>query len=600
MNITATSRVHGAAAGRCLQRGISLLEVILGLTVLAMVTVSLGELADRFSEDTRNTIVASQVRSFGEAARSYIKDNYAAVQAVASATTPAIIELPTLIAAQKLPAGYQNANAFGQSTCALVFEPSANRLQAMVVTEGGTGVGDPSLGQIAALVGGSGGGVYSSDTAKIQGAAGGWSLAASGFDNRANNLGRKCDGSPGNVRVTAGHPVMALWFENGDTSSAFLARDAVPGRPELNAMDTPLVMNSVQTPGAACGTRGALAQDGGGRLLSCQAGQWKLAGDGQCLATSADLNTLQEDGRCYNGVGLPNSPAGGDWVFVEVFRHTNPGIYFLTQRVIGMTGASIGKSWTRSQNSGGPAGGWTSWVQTADPNVSIGLGTGSIRAAGNVQAGSTVTGNVAVNSNGTMAAVGNIESAAGVYGKLLYSFGDLQSNGNATNFGGRTNNVGDDWGYLAYASGWSANAEPQSGRGSAYLNDVYLRSLGKWASQLGASGQTRVGLNGLTFVSNGGYSWLTVTTSNKYAPQDGSHTAWSDYAVYVNGIFIDQVHDEVNVGKFGASGHYWAYESYGVRQRQWNRLVPAGALVQVVLAGANLLIASDVRVDLSP
>jgi hypothetical protein len=160
--------------------------------------------------------------------------------------------------------------------------------------------------------------------------------------------------------------------------------------------------------------------------------------------------------------------------------------------------------------------------------------------------------------------------------------------------------VGDDWGYLAYGSGWSPNAEPQSLRGSAYLNDVYLRSLGKWASQLGATGQTRVGVNGVTFVSSGAYPWLTVTTSNKYAPQDGSHTAWSDYYVFVNGAFIDVVHDDVNVGKFGATGHYWAYQSYGVRQRQWNYLVPAGALVQVVLVSANLLISSDVRVDLAP
>ena len=129
-----------------------MMELVLGLSVLAMVTVGLNQLADRWSEDTRNTVAASQVRTFGEAAKSYIKDNYAAVQAVATATAPAIIDVPTLIAAGKLPTGYQNSNAFGHATCALVLEPAPDRLQAMVITEGGTVVGDPSLAQIASVV----------------------------------------------------------------------------------------------------------------------------------------------------------------------------------------------------------------------------------------------------------------------------------------------------------------------------------------------------------------------------------------------------------------------------------------------------------------
>lgn len=475
--------MHDAAAGPHSQRGISLLEVILGLTVLAMVTVSLNQLADRYSDDTRNTVAASQVRSFGEAARSYIKDNYAAVQAVATATTPAIIDLPTLIAAQKLPAGYRNANAFGQSTCALVFEPTANRLQAMVITEGGSGAGDPSLGQIAALVGGSGGGVYSTDTATIRGAVGGWSLAAASFDNRVNSLGRKCDGSAGNVRVTAGHPVMALWFENGDTSSAFLARDAVPGRPELNAMNTPLVMNAVQAVDGSCGTNGAIARDGAGRVLSCQSGRWKPSGDGKCLPTSADLNTLQEDGRCYNGAGLPNSPAGGDWVFVEVYRHFNTGVYFLTQRVTGMTGASIGRTWARSQNSGSIAGGWSSWTQQSDPQVAIGNGSGSVNAAGSVTAaGSVVAGGTV--QGGFLYSTGIVQAANGVFSNYLDSSGSIVGRADHLNLNGSTYNSSDTWAFLGYSAGFGANVEPAGARGSAYFNDVFLRARGQWVSQM--------------------------------------------------------------------------------------------------------------------
>lgn len=475
------------------QAGLTLLETVLGLTILSVGLVGLNSLWDRYSDDTGNSVAASQVRTFGEAAKSYIKDNYAAVQAVATATAPALIDVSTLIAAGKLPTGYVNSNAFGQTTCALVLEPTANRLQAMVITEGGTTVGDPDLGQVAGVVGGSGGGVYSTDTATIKGAVGGWTVPVSDFDNKVNNLSRKCDGTAGNVRVTAGHPTMALWFENGDTSSAFVARDAVPGRPELNAMNTPLVMNSVQTLNGACSTTGAIAQDGAGSLLTCQSGTWKPAGDGKCVQTTSDLNSLQSDGRCYNGVALPNSPAGGEWVFVEVYRHVNAANYYLVQRVVGMTGTAVGKTWTRTQNSATAAGGWGSWLQQADPAVSI--------------------------------ASGNVAAAGNVTGAYLYSSGDVQANGSlrsnahTVNRNGQIINISNDWGLVTYTAAGAMLAEPQSGRASLHVNDIYIRAIGKWASQLGNS-KTLVG-----YGSVAGQDWINV-----YPPPGASTATHRIYA----------------------------------------------------------------------
>lgn len=485
------------------QGGMTLLEVILGLSVLALVTIGLNQLSDRWADDTKNTVAASQVRTFGEAVQSYIKDNYAAVQGVATATAPAIIDVPTLIAAQKLPAAYQNSNAYGQATCALVLEPATNRLQAMVITEGGKTVGDPSLATVAATTGGSGGGVYSTDTINIKGAVGGWQLATSTYDNLANNLGKRCDGSAGNVRVTVGHPMMALWFENGDVSSAWLARDAVPGRPELNAMNTPLMMNSVQTKGAAC-TTGAIARAADGSLLTCRTGSWQPA-SASCLPdATTDLNNLQDDSWCINGIGNPNSPAGGDWFFMEVFRHTNHSIYYVTQRLIGMTGASIGKTWVRSQNAGGQAGGWTGWNQVTDPNVGVGLGSGSVSAAGNIQAGGSVTAGMNVVANSNMQAAGQVSggtyvysggdmyAAATVNGNYVYSRGNVDAaanvNGNyiSARAGLRSYSSG-DWGVILGDSAGNLNSNPTSYLGSMHVNDIYLRSVGQWASQRGKS-----------------------------------------------------------------------------------------------------------------
>ena len=263
---------------RSRQQGLTLLEVIVALGIISTATIGMNMIASRYSDDTKVTIAASQTRTFGEAVKAYVKDNYAAIQALATPTAPAMVDVPTLIASGHLTTGFGSTNAYGQSICALVLEPTANRLQAMVVAEGGTVIDDLSLGSLAAIVGGSGGGTYSSDASVIRGAVGGWAIPAVTFDNLVNNVARKCDGTAGNVRVAAGTPAMALWFENGDTSSAFLARDAVPGRPELNAMNTPIVMNSVQVANDACSNLGAIARSSTGAVLSCQAGLWKPQG----------------------------------------------------------------------------------------------------------------------------------------------------------------------------------------------------------------------------------------------------------------------------------------------------------------------------------
>jgi hypothetical protein len=390
-----------------------------------------------------------------------------------------------------------NSNAYGQATCALVLQPTANRLQAMVITEGGTALGDPSLATVASTIGGSGGGVYSTATATIKGAVGGWNVGVGTYENLPNNLGKRCDGSGGNVHLTPGHPMMALWFENGDVSSAFVARDAVPGHPELNAMNTPLVMNSVQTVDAACSTTGAIARDSLGGILSCKSGKWTTGADTFCKATGADVNTLEDSG-CYNGAGLPNSPAGGDWVFIEVLRHFNLGAWYATQRATGMTGAAAGRVWVRTQQSGAPNVGWSGWQQYADPGVQVGNsnvtanGTvqgGYLYSTGDVYAANTVNGNY-VYSRGDMYAAGNSNVGGSFYAaNHVGSGGDIDAAGNShaqivEAFQSHRTYSSSDWGLLAVDASGGGNVSPGSAIGSAYLNDVYLRSVGKWGSQI--------------------------------------------------------------------------------------------------------------------
>jgi hypothetical protein len=392
------------------QAGLTLLELIISISLMMLVSVGMVQLADRYSDDVKTAVIADQLKRTGDAARAYIKDNYATIAATATTSSPYQITAAMLTAGGYLPTSSVSRNGYGQDVCTLVLQPSANKLQAMVVTEGGTTVDDLTLGDIVKLTGSSSGAILSSAPTVISGAMGGWSIPVATWHNKVNNLGKLCDGTTaGNVQVTIGHPALALWFEDGSYQSNALYRDAVPGQPQLNTMNTPLVMASVQTSGGACTTSGAIAQDGAGGIVSCQSGIWTAPGDGKCVSTSSDLNVLQTDGRCYNGNNLPNSPAGAEWVFVEVFRHTNPVNYYVAQRVIGMTGAAVGKVWIRNQQSGTQTGGWSAWVQTADPGVSI--------ASGNVTAAGTVTGGRIQSTGGSGGGAG--QTAYDVAGNMI-------------------------------------------------------------------------------------------------------------------------------------------------------------------------------------
>lgn len=261
-----------------IQKGLTLLEVMVSLAVIAMASIGVAQLTDRYSQDVDNALAADSLRRTGNATQQYIKDNYATITATAGAATPYLISTTMLISGGYLPTGSLGKNGFNQSLCALVLQPVANNLQAMVVTEGGTIIDDIRLGAIASLAGGSAGAVRALTPTQILGTLGGWTMPTASYHNLTNSGGKKCDGSAGKVQLTAGHPTMALWFENGNYQSATLYRDVVTGHPELNTMNTPIILNSVQTVGAVCTATGAISNDINGAVVNCNGGTWKSVG----------------------------------------------------------------------------------------------------------------------------------------------------------------------------------------------------------------------------------------------------------------------------------------------------------------------------------
>ena len=67
---------------RSRQRGITLLEILASLGIMAAVITGVAKLADQYVADTKTALTAQQMVTVGNAAQAYIKDNYTTVMAL--------------------------------------------------------------------------------------------------------------------------------------------------------------------------------------------------------------------------------------------------------------------------------------------------------------------------------------------------------------------------------------------------------------------------------------------------------------------------------------------------------------------------------------
>jgi len=317
------------------QAGMTLIEVTASLAIMGLVMVMAQNLASKYLDDTRNEVVAAQTKQVIDAYQAYIKENYATVVAGSTASAPMNITVATLVAANNLPTGYSAVNAFGQTITAYALEPVANQITAVVVTTGGTTINDSDLGYIAAAASKDGtkaGAVRSTDTASLSGAMGGWSVPLAAYG----------------VTPGAGHLGGAIWFSaTGSVLSDYIYRNAVPGHPEANRMNTVLdlggnrvtALQVIATVDSACEAgvaQGDLANGPSGEVLSCQAGTWKAQGGAggfwkDPVATFAALPLIGNevgDVRLVTGLAVPSafSWTGAAWMALALDQNGNLNI----------------------------------------------------------------------------------------------------------------------------------------------------------------------------------------------------------------------------------------------------------------------------------
>ncbi|HEV3104060.1 MAG TPA: shufflon system plasmid conjugative transfer pilus tip adhesin PilV, partial [Trinickia sp.] len=295
MNKAAKLRAHIGMRPRA--RGFTMIEMLAALALAALMIAGVTALINSSLEDTRAQQTALYQSQMTAAATQLVQQNYVALAAQATTATPVVVSLNG--APYQLSSYLSNAtngqNPYGQTPCLLVYAaPTPGALQALLVTEGGRTIADPELGYIAANAGAGGGAIQATNNAggAATGAYGAWSVGT------PNPAGATCSGT----KTGKGH-LASLVSYNGTQSqnTDYLYRVAVPGNPGANTMQVPIVL-ATQADYAGCASRGAIAADASGNVLTCMSGTWEPQASFHWRGPVANAAAL---------AALP-SPAAGD------------------------------------------------------------------------------------------------------------------------------------------------------------------------------------------------------------------------------------------------------------------------------------------------
>jgi hypothetical protein len=231
-------------------------------------------------------IAATHHTTVANAAAAYIKDHYSellsGVPNVGNTTT---VSFATLKAKGYVQPTLSSTNIWGQTLAVKVRRTSTDskavQLEGLVIGEGGQSVTHGLAREVSQNIGAEGGytvaagdycGARKVNNATLCGTRGVWERPMSDFGNA----------------VPTGQVASALFFKDGMTVNDYLYRHRVPGKPELNTMETYLQMGTGATAveeqpcySVAGDTtnplldNGAIATTDSGLILSCQSGVWK-------------------------------------------------------------------------------------------------------------------------------------------------------------------------------------------------------------------------------------------------------------------------------------------------------------------------------------
>lgn len=232
------------------KKGATLIEVAAGLVVMTIVLSSIAVMFAENSDQRNAKNAAEKMTQVHEAAKGYIKANYAALMQQAQAA-PVVIDAgrarvtdqPGVNSLQRLgflPPSYIDSNPYGQQHAVIIRRVNTGptpTLEAIVTTYGGRKIPEAQLGRVASFVGAAGGyvsdtNVQAGDQNRIVGNFGGWRSDLSNWT------------AAGAKSPRSGHVQSTLAFDNGNLLTDYLYRHKVDGQPDANKMFTDIDMGS--------------------------------------------------------------------------------------------------------------------------------------------------------------------------------------------------------------------------------------------------------------------------------------------------------------------------------------------------------------------
>lgn len=290
------------------QAGVTLIEALASLAVGSMVIFGMGSLAIDYMNNTEAITAAQQLKTVAEAGRAYVTDNAALVGSRATTVSPCMITAADL---GIYAPGIVGVNSLGQNMVALVIKNATGALQVMAVSYGAPVTpSDGKVAMVANALGGDGGGVYSTAPTQITGSGSAWTLnltAPPGSVFRTPGVSCATGAPMAAVNIAIGSNAVAYWINDPGVASQTLYRNTVPGRPDLNTMNTPIIMSSmtIKVANAACLPTevGALARDASGKVLTCTSSlRWEPQGSMYWADPVATFGALPACNAAADGV----------------------------------------------------------------------------------------------------------------------------------------------------------------------------------------------------------------------------------------------------------------------------------------------------------
>lgn len=386
----------------------ALFAVVVGLMYLPQVSNAINTSRHTMTDVT----TAQEQQQWATAVSNYVSQNMTTLESGATATTPVTLSVATVQAANVgLPTNFSGTNPFNQTWTAKVLQPASGTLQVLAFGSGGNVITDQELGQIARAAAGSGGfipannsGAYAGGSANAYGTYGAWKISTSSY-----SVG------------SGGRPASLLMFSNGTLSSNYLYRNAIPGQPQLNEMNTALGLNgnnindvgqlSANTVVTAAGngvqvgssylygdtTITALRQNGG-LYVQNQAGT--AAAPINEVGNINSSGTVTAAGAQINGTSNLNGDVNvsGNTTMANGTQIYNPG----TQYIETGGGNLYLKPWNGSGQTVVGGGGGSGQLEVtgnlnADQNVNV---TGYVNVSGGAAVGSSCSPNGSIGNSG--------------------------------------------------------------------------------------------------------------------------------------------------------------------------------------------------------